>query len=60
MTIEIYHAELQDIPWLTEQLEEFSKFSMYEKKQLFPEDEAYGLEFLTNLINKQVCSWPRN
>lgn len=53
MDIEIYHAELKDIPFLMEEAKEFSKFSDYKKKQLYPGDE-FALEFFTNLINKQV------
>ena len=39
MKIEVYHAEINDIPWLMEQAKEFSKFSQYKKKQLYPGDE---------------------
>lgn len=53
MDIEIYHAEMLDIPWLREQTELFSNFMGHEKKQLYPGD-LRATQALTDLINKQV------
>jgi hypothetical protein len=53
MEVNIYHADLPDVPWLMEQAKEFSKFSQYKKKQLYPGDE-FAKGFFENLIEKQV------
>ncbi len=53
MDIEIYHAEMLDVPWMIEQVKAFSEFYANQKKQFYPGDDQAKI-FLTNLITKQV------